>query len=172
MNLILEQHTGRGLAIFHRLACALVATVGTLAYASSFARIATPDPLFPLASAVGLAAAVSWFVFGAVLLIVTGARPSITAWVDVCLRTMAIGMVILSIGTAANIFFAQLPLAALLVIQLAALGASNVVMCTVFVARARRLGLPPAAAVTFWLVGLNATFAAILFALLRLGVFP
>ena len=30
--------------------------------------------------------------------------------------------------------------------------------------------LPPVAAVTFWMVGLNATFAAILFALWRVGV--
>jgi hypothetical protein len=153
-----------------RLALGAVAVGGTIAYAWSFTRVASAGPLLPLATAVGIAAGVSWLVFGAVLLIVTGARPSIAGWVDACLHTMAVGMAVLSAATLANVAWPALPLAWLLAVHGCALLASNIVMAARFVARARALGLPPVAAVTFWMVGLNATFAAILFALGRVGV--
>ena len=64
-----------------------------------------------------------------------------------------------------------MPVTGLLAVHALALVASNTAMAACFVGRARGLGLSPLAAVVFWMVGLNATFAAILFALVRLGVF-
>jgi hypothetical protein len=156
-------------SLLHRLTLAAVAILGTLAFAASFANLRAPHPLLPIAAAVGLAAGVSWLAFSLILLVVTGARPSITDWIDACLRTMARGIAVLSIATLAN--FTPLPLRALLFIHGIALATSNLVMAVTFAARARRLGLAPLAAVAFWIVGLNATFAAILFALMRIGAF-
>lgn len=167
-----ESEGWRVLAVtaLRRLALGSVAAGGTVAYAWSFTRVANAGPLLPLATAVGSAAGVSWLVFGAVLLTVTGARPSIAGWVDACLHTMAVGMAVLSTATLANLAWPAISLTWLLSVHGGALVVSNVVMAARFVARARVLGLPPAAAVTFWMVGLNATFGAILFALWRAGV--
>ena len=65
-----------------RAACAVIAFAGTAVYAASFALAGDARQL-AAAWVVGVAAALSWPVFGAVLLHMTSGRPSVVAWVDV-----------------------------------------------------------------------------------------
>lgn len=158
-----------------RLLLALVALGGTLAYAASFRALPRADGLAGVAAGVGLAAGVSWPAFGAVLLLVTGARPSPLHWADACLRTMCAGVVILALAAALNLnarlvspgFDARPALAAAHGVLLL-LG--NALMLATFVAEARRLGLGAGAAVTLWVLALDGTFLTTLLFLYRIGV--
>jgi hypothetical protein len=55
---------------------------------------------------------------------------------------------------------------------LALLAVGNAVMLAVFVRHARRLALPPATAVTLWMLALRGTFCTTLLLLYRIGVMP
>jgi hypothetical protein len=109
-----------------------------------------------------------------VLLLVTGGRPSPLKWADACLRTMAAGIAVLSVGTVFNLGVAPLwrpPTGLLLGVHLVLLVNGNVVMGVAFYREARRLGLGPAAAVTAWTCALNGAFALILMSLYMNGAF-
>ena len=161
-----------------RVLLALLAAGGTFAYAASFRGLsggAAPQSLAHAAACVGVAAALAWPVFGAALLLVTGGRPPALHWADACLRAMAAGIVVLAFAAAVNLAAqaAGVPAAVgrrLPAVHAALLVAANALMCGVFVADARRLGVPPAAALSLWVLALNGAFAAILFALYRNGV--
>ena len=155
-----------------RFALAAVAVGGTLAYAASFRAVPGAPQLAAAGAAVGLAAGLAWPLFGAALLLATGAKPSPLKWADACLRSMAAGIGVLAAAAALNFVAVALgrPTSWLVPAHAALLAASNGVMCAVFVGRARRLGMSPAAAVTLWTVALNGSFVAILFVLYMIGV--
>ena len=158
-----------GLSPGARAALAAVALFGTAAYAGSF-RLDGVDPrLAAAAMAVGWAAGVSWLVFEATLLVLTAARPSVVAWVDVCLRAMGAGMPLLGAAALVNgLAWAvrsspqPIPVASQWAMHGGLLVASNVLMATVFLRCARPLGLSLATAAAAWVLGLNGAFALFL----------
>ena len=155
-----------------RAALTAIAVGGTLAYAASFRAVPGAPRLAAAGDSVGWAAGLAWPAFGAVLLGVTGARPSPLKWADACLRTMAAGVGVLGPAAALNIFAGAqgAPTPWLVPAHATLLAVSNGVMCAVFVPQARRLGMSPAVAVTLWTVALNGSFVAILFVPYMIGV--
>lgn len=158
-----------------RLLLAGIAVGGTLGYAASFHALPQAERLADGGVSIGLAAAIAWPVFGAVLLMVTGARPSAIDWADGCLRTMATGIVVLASATLLNVIARLLDTGADAIPLLAAahailLACANAVMLGAFVGEARRLGLAAATAVSLWMLVLNGTFAAIVLLFYRIGV--
>ena len=138
-----------------------VAFGGSTLYALSFANVPERARWLPIAAAIGIAAGVSWIVFGLVLLGVTRRRPSIWHWADVCLRTMAVGMTIKMTTVLANLVAppgAGFHLAVLLV--------ANLTMAGMFVAQARPLGVSLRAGLGLWFGVLNGVFAVVLAGLL------
>ena len=164
-----------------RLLLAAVAVVGTVAYAMSFRTLpggpATDSAgpwLAPAGAAVGVAAGVSWVFFGAVLLTLTGGKPSPMAWADACLCTMAAGIGVLVVAAAFNVCVAApwpLPAGLVLGVNLVLLVNANALMGAVFYRQARRLGLGPVASVTAWMAALNGAFVLLLTGLYRTGAF-
>lgn len=161
-----------------RVLLMLLAAGGTLAYAASFQGLAgraLPQHVAHTAACVGIAAGLAWPVFGAALLLVTGGRPSALHWADACLRAMAAGLVVLGFAAVINLDVRLVGVPAAIrrwlpAFHAALLVAANALMCGVFVGEARRLHVPPLAAMTLWMLALNGTFAAILFVLYRNGV--
>ena len=165
----------RTLAWRRRLLLAAVAVSGTAAYSASFRTLppAREMALSAAADAVGAAAAVSWLVFGCLLLI-AHQRPAPLAWADACLRAMAAGVAVLACGAALNVCAAPRARAGLILLPVAhglVLAAANVVMAVVFCREARRLGVRPPAALLTWAVGLDGVFALVLLSFYRNGVF-
>jgi uncharacterized membrane protein YphA (DoxX/SURF4 family) len=146
-----------------RAALALVAFAGTAAYAASF-RIAGAGE--GAAAAVGVAAAVAWPAFGAALLCLTRGRPSAGAWLDACLLTMAAGVAVLTAAAGFNVITAStgdwMTRPTFVASHVALLLAGNALMGTVFVRRARRLGLGAGVAIATWLAALDVPFVLIL----------
>ena len=162
-----------------RVLLTLLAVGVTFAYAASFQLLPAgrtlPQSVAETAACVGIAAGVAWPIFGAVLLLVTGGEPSALHWADACLRAMAAGLVVLALAAAINLGVRFVGVPAELRPRLpefhaALLVAANALMCGVFVTDARRLGVPPAAALSLWMIALNGTFVAILSVLYRNGV--
>ena len=158
-----------------RALLAAVALGGTLAYAASFRAVPPGGPLIEAGAAVGLAAALSWPAFGAVLLLVTSARPSLLDWVDACLRTMSAGVVVLAAAAVLNLsaplYGAEVnALPWLAAAHVALLCGANGVMLATLVNEARRLGLTAATAITLWMLVLNGSFATTFVILYRIGV--
>ena len=157
-----------------RVLLALLAFAGTLAYAASFRALPRADALGRPAACVALAAAVSWPLFGAALLLVSRARPAPLHWADACLRTMAAGVVVLALAATLNL---DLPLLGavpgvpwLAAMHLTLLAGANAVMLAVFLGEARRLGLRAVTAAALWMLVLNGTFCVTLLFLYRIGV--
>jgi hypothetical protein len=150
----------------HRVLLAGVAFAGSAVYAWSFAGVPQHDEWLPVAGAIGIAAGVSWVLFGVILLAFTRCRPSVMAWADACLVTMATGIAVKLTTVIAN--FVSPPNAWF---HLAVLMAANFVMAFVFIARAQRLGLRPLRAAGLWFCVLNGLFAGVLFGLRATGWF-
>jgi hypothetical protein len=146
------------------VACAFV---GSAVYALSFRHRPDAQQLLPLAWSIGIAAGASWMVFGAALATMEGwRRGRVMAWFDVCLRTIAAGMLIKMGIAAANLLPAVGGSAALSFrTHIALLAAVDCVMAAVFVWRARGLGVGPAKALALWTLVLNGCFALLLAAL-------
>lgn len=111
------------------------------------------------ASSIQISAAVSWVLFGGLLLAVTRGMPTIFAWVDACLMTMTVGMGVLMVA----------PLGVLLVgdsfgteAHLGVLILANLAMAGVFIARASRLKLDFLRAAGLWFGVMNGVFGLIL----------
>jgi hypothetical protein len=160
-------------AIRTRLLLGAVAVLGTLAYSLSFLPAAGGRFVGP-GAAIGVAAGVSWFVLGAAVLWMSRGRPSIGAWADACLATMAVGIGLLSAGTILNLAAWGVPAVgsapeALAAAHLAILLASNIAMGATFVRRAGRLGLSAVCGTGAWVLALDGTFAIILLCLARYG---
>jgi hypothetical protein len=153
------------------LALVMVATVGTVAYAMSFKVAEFDIRVQRIAYAIGWAAGISWLGLGCVLAAMSrtgsfklGRQISLVNWFRICLRTMAIGMAILSCGTVLNLvmFATSLAFDRLAIAHLGILIASDVVMGIIFVSRARSLGLSPLVATSLWVFVLNGLFACTL----------
>lgn len=156
-----------------RLGLAAIAFAGTALYAGSFQVLAGLDSFGAAGMAVGIAAGVAWVVFGVLLMLLTAARPSPLHWADVCLRTMAAGIVVLVMAALFNggvALSGALPPAPLLAaVHLVLLLIGNLLMCGVFYRNARRLGLSPRKAIAAWMLGLNGAFMLILLSLYQSG---
>lgn len=158
---------------FTRLGLAAVAFAGTAFYAGSFQFLGGRESLGTAGVAIGIAAGVSWLIFGALLLLLTAGRPSALDWADACLRTMAAGIVVLVLAALFNggvaLSNTRPPAALLAAIHLVLLLIGNLLMCGVFYRNARRLGLSPRKAIAAWMLGLNGAFMLILLSLYRSG---
>ena len=140
-----------------------LAFVGTGAYAWSFSRHTNAEIFFHAACAVGVAAAVSWPVFGATLLVAGGKRHSAWDWADVCLIVMSAGIGVMMLGAGVNV--AAGPAwsgPAVRTLHLVLLAGGDLLMCALFIHRARRLGMPLVRAVCLWIFVLNGVFVAVL----------
>src|SRR6478736_4618270 len=126
----------------YRLLLTCAAFAGSAIYAWSFTHVPQREQWLPAASAVGIAAGVSWVLFGLLLLAITRTRPSIWAWADACLVTMAAGMTIKITTVAAN-----------------------------FIWRANRLAMRPILAAGLWFGALNGIFAVVMLGLHAAGWF-
>jgi hypothetical protein len=145
-----------------------VAFVGSTAYAASFAPLGLPSAV-KYAACVGAAAAASWLLFGATLLAATRGMPSVLSWMDACLAAIAWGMLIKMVAVATNLAIATAQVSsAPLGLHLSILLLADAVMGIVFCRQAQRRDVGTGSAVLLWLA-LNAYFAGVLFALLRLG---
>ena len=144
-----------------RILLTAVAFGGSTLYALSFANVPERARWLPVAAAIGIAAGVSWIVFGLVLLGVTGRRPSVWHWADACLRTMAVGMTIKMTTVLANLVAP--PAAGF---HLAVLVVANLAMAAMFVAQARLLGVGLRAGLGLWFGVLNGVFVVVLASLL------
>ncbi len=155
------------------LVLVMVATLGTVAYAISFKLAEFDIRVQGIAYAIGEAAAVSWLGLGCVLAVASRPGSSVlgqvplVGWFRICLKTMAIGMAILSCGTVLNILiFATLPaFESLVPTHIGFLIVSDVVMGIIFANHARTLGLSLLSATSLWIFVLNGLFACTLFLL-------
>lgn len=159
MNASIKTLGSEGVA--RRISFAFVAFGGSAAYAASFYLVKEAVAFRSLGLAIAVAAAVSWPAFGASLWATTRFRPSLVAWVDLCLATMAIGIAVLGISIMVNLAGFWHP-----VVHYAVLVGSDASMAVRFVLGARRLGLAPLPALALWVIVLNGTFA-LLVAVLR-----
>lgn len=150
----------------HRLVLTGAAFGGSTFYAWSFANVPQREEWLPVASAVGIAAGVSWILFGLLLLTITQRQPSVLAWADACLITMAAGMTIKMATVVANII--SPPGASF---HLVVLLTANLTMAGVFIWRANRLAMRPWLAATLWFGALNGIFAIVMFGLHAVGWF-
>lgn len=158
-----------------RFALGSYAFAATAIYAGSFALTDSVSRLLPLAAAIGLAAAVSWPLFGAALLARMKGRPSVLAWADACLRTMAVGNTVLLLSVGANLMRGLFwtgtqqdgnwP-----AVHLAVLLVANFTMAAVFTTQAGRLGMRPGLASLMWFGVLGGAFFLALAAMKASGV--
>jgi hypothetical protein len=144
------------LTIQSRIGLGLLAFAGSAVYAASFIRAADARLISAMAC-VGIAAGISWVIFGLILLAVTRGRVSVVDWVDTCLVVMALGIAIKMTGVAANLVSPRTSLAA----HISILVAADLAMGTLFVIRAMRLAVRAGEAVACWLI-LNALFISVL----------
>ena len=146
-----------------RFTLAIFAFAGSTVYAWSFSFF-TKD-IVPLASAVGIAAGLSWICFGALLLGVTRLRVKPTLLADVCLRAMAVGIAIKMMSVFLN-FTTIVPGLFHCVMLLVA----NLAMAVVFAIGVRTLGIALHHALVLWFVGLNGIFAIAMCLLNQIGM--
>lgn len=150
----------------HRLLLTCVAFAGSAIYAGSFAPVPQREQWMPVASGVGIAAGVSWVLFGLLLLAVTRCQPSVLAWADACLVTMAAGIAVKMTTVAAN--FISPPGAWFHIVVLLI---ANLTMATIFIWRAQRLAMRPLLAAGLWFGALNGCFVVVMLALRAGGWF-
>jgi hypothetical protein len=161
-----------------RVALATLSVAGTIAYAASFALCDSHQTLAPLAAAVGVSAGAAWVVFGLLIRVAGGSR-AVGTWVDACLQTQAVGIVVLILAAAANAgFFASADwlgskpvFPVFVVVHAGLLLVTDVLMGTYFVMAAQARGLKWARALAAWVLGLNGIFAIVLTILVNGRVF-
>jgi len=155
----------RPLSGMARIALVLVALIGTAAYGASFVVGNISNGAWLWSTRVALASGISWPVFGLALL---GARRAGGAWewFDICLRTMALGIAVLSLASVANLAVAATALnrasTAFVAAHLALLLAADVSMAVYFARKALRLGMPLSMSIGLWGGVLNGAFALFL----------
>jgi hypothetical protein len=143
-----------------RWGASALAIFGTAAYGASF--VFHLPSIAPHGIAIGIAAGLAWIVLGTIVLIAAPKHAS--AWADVCLRTMAVGMPWLLLAAAMNLVL-HLGLYPMIAVNLVFLIAADVTMTRQFIRNARRRGFSAAHAIALWALGLHLSFAAIVFAL-------
>jgi hypothetical protein len=170
-SIAFTQH--EGLRPVTRAALAAVAFAGSAVYALSFAGAAGAQRYASHAAAVGVAAGLSWIIFGVLLIAATRGRPSVASWIDACLATMAVGIAIKMIGVVLNLVWGWnesiAPRAAQLVfVHLAILACADVAMGARFCFECRARGVSLRAALALWLA-INLVFGVLLFTFSRIG---
>lgn len=159
-DLLPETHN---LSFGQRLILALVAVAGTIVYALSFNAIQQGE-LISYARKIGIAAGVSWLGLGAAL-VASATRVGVARWFDLCLKTMSIGMAVLSFGVLTNLVIWPMMVSGgvgvLTDVQLGLLGLSDILMGTYFVKSAGLLGLPRVKGLLLWVIVLNGGFAVL-----------
>jgi hypothetical protein len=152
-----------------------VSVAGTAVYAASFTLCDSRRTLAPLASAIGIAAGIAWVGFGLLIRAIDGPR-RLGRWIDACLRTQTIGVIVLLFAAAANaIVFAgngglsSYPMfPVFVVVHWGLLILADVLMGARFVAEAAAIsGVSRRGALVGWIIGLNGIFAAALAALVE-----
>jgi len=152
-----------------RAALTGLSVVGTVAYAASFAVCDSRHTLAPLATAVGVAAAVAWVTFMVLIRHAVGAH-AFERWIDLCLRTQAVGIAALVVGAFANVTFftsadwlgSKPMFPVFIVVHAGLLALGDALMGLYFVTASDRHGLSVTRAVAVWVFGLNGIFAAVL----------
>jgi hypothetical protein len=176
-----------------RILLGLAAFLLTAVYTASFLLDGESAAYYGRAALqVGVAAGVSWLLFGGVLLAITRLLPGCLAWADACLVTMLPGNVILLLSAALNLLLflqsrtgrtpmialpgtdtvvsASVTLSSESSIHLLILLLADAVMCFTFVRQAKRLEVAWPLALFLWVVVQNGIFAVFLFAMIRTGV--
>jgi hypothetical protein len=146
-----------------RVVLGTVAVLGTAVWVVSL-RLAVPWGWTALAF--GVSASVSWLALGAALVLATSGRPSVAAWADACLHTMAVGIAFLMTGVSAGSVFGFGRPRVAVVILAASVATSFAAMTHVFLADARRLGLRRSVALGLWfgvLVGTSGSLLSVWF---------
>ena len=154
----------------HRVLLCAVAFAGSTVYALSFVPLHVPDAT-RIATYVGVAAGLSWLLFGATLLAATRGLPSLLSWMDACLVPIAWGIAIKMLGVFINLVLAHLDYLGripLLPAHAAILLTADAVMGTLFCHQANDRGISTPHAILLWLT-LNAYFAVLLFTLIHFG---
>jgi hypothetical protein len=100
--------------------------------------------------------------------VLLGARRDGSAWewFDTCLRTIALGIAVLSVASLTNLALATTAfswgIAAFAAVHLVFLLLADVSMAVCFARKALRLGMPLSTAVVLWVGVLNGAFALLL----------
>ena len=148
-----------------RVGLVLAAVIGTAAYGASFGVGSISNWARVWGTRVALAAGLSWPMFGLALLLARRAG-SAWEWFDTCLRTMALGIAVLSFASVVNLAVATTASrrgsTAFVAVHLALLLVADVSMAVYFTRKALRLGMPLSIAVILWVGVLNGTFALLL----------
>lgn len=150
-----------------------LAFAGSAVYALSFAATTPAQRWVAQAAAVGVAAGLSWILFGVLLIAVTRGRPLVVSWMDACLRTMAVGIAVKMAAVLLNVAWwggvTHLPDARqFLVIHLVILACADAAMGARFCAESAARGVSIARAAALW-VALNFVFGVLLFTFSRIG---
>lgn len=137
------------------LVLAAIAILGTVLVSQSFVW-SNSALLEDVGVAVGVGSGVAWIAFGIALLNADPKVPAV-AWADLCLRTMSVGMAILSVIFAINslqslgVVSTRVPA----IVYAAVVGTADIAMATYFVRGAIRHGLRGRTALTLWVFVLN-----------------
>ena len=144
------------------LLLAAVAILGTVLVSQSFVW-SNSKLLEEVGVAVGLGSGVAWIGFGVALLNADPKVPAVS-WADLCLRTMALGMAILSIIFAINslqslgVVSTRVPA----LVYAGIVASADVAMAAYFVRGATQLGLQGRTALALWVLVLNGICAAVI----------
>jgi hypothetical protein len=148
----------------------LIAFAGTAVYAASFGTFEQSERVLLIARSVGVSSGISWVAFGIVLLGATRCRPSVLAWADACLRAQVAGIAVLMTSVLLNLISLAsgsflLPTGgAFRTVHVGIILIADVLMATLFVRHARRLGMKPMVALVLWVFILNGFFILFLIA--------
>lgn len=154
-----------------RAGLSALAFLGTAAYAASFFPLGDTVRLARIATAIGISAGVSWLILGIVIATMERRKSGrLALWFDTCLVAMAWGEAFLLFAAAFNFtislrpdrlpsveFFGPFHAALLL--------GADCTMAAVFARRAARFGVPVRRSLVLWILVLNGTFVALLYAL-------
>jgi len=155
----------RFLSVAARVTLILVALIGTAAYGTSFGAGTISNWARVWGTRVALDAGLSWPMFGLALLLARRAG-SAWEWFDTCLRTMALGIAVLSFASVVNLAVATTASrrgsTAFVAVHLGILLVADVSMAVYFTRKALRLGMPLSIAVVLWVGVLNGAFALLL----------
>ena len=144
------------------LLLAAVAILGTVLVSQSFVW-SNSALLEDVGVAVGMGSGVAWIAFGVALLNADPKVPAVT-WADLCLRTMSVGMAILSVIFAINslqslgVVSTRLPA----IVYALVVATADIAMATYFVRGAIRKGLRGRTALALWVFVLNGICALVI----------
>ena len=154
--------------IVRRGALIALAFAGTALYVSGIYFLA--PSFFPIALMVGIAAGVSWPIFGFFLLYVGNPHAGAWEWADDCLDAIRVGIFIKTaavLATGLAVSIAMIPQSVTTVFQIAALLIADVAMGYRFTNSATARGMSRSVAIVLWLAVLNGVFAQLLLLMVK-----